>query len=111
MATSEVLDEILALKSIFCNPGEFYLINPSSLEDIEEPQGPISFKIAVKCDPQQDLTSVANSSENDIATSSFTVEMTVSLQPDYPGTLPDISLSCMGMFKKSLSSLKSNLIK
>lgn len=60
MATSEVLDEILALKSIFCNPGEFYLINPSSLEDIEEPQGPISFKIAVKCDPQQDLTSVAN---------------------------------------------------
>lgn len=37
--------------------------------------------------------------------------MTVSLQPDYPGTLPDISLSCMGMFKKSLSSLKSNLIK
>ena len=111
MATSEVLDEILALKSIFCNPGEFYLINPSSLEDIEESQGPISFKIAVKCDPQQDLTSVANSSENDIATSSFTVEMTVSLQPDYPGTLPDISLSCMGMFKKSLSSLKSNLIK
>lgn len=111
MATSEVLDEILALKSIFCNPGEFYLINPSSLEDIEETQGPISFKIAVKCHPEQDLTGVANSSENDIATSSFTVEMTVSLQPDYPGTLPDISLSCMGMFKKSLSSLKSNLIK
>lgn len=110
MATSEVLDEILALKSIFCNPGEFYLINPSSLDDIEETQGPISFKIVVKCHPEQDLTGVANSSENGTATSSFSVEMTVSLQPDYPGTLPDISLSCMGMTKKSLSSLKSNLI-
>ena len=110
MATSEVLDEILALKSIFCNPGEFYLINPSSLEDTEETQGPISFKIAVKCHPEQDLTGVANSSEYDTATSSFALEMTVSLPPDYPGTLPDISLSCMGMTKKSLSSLKSNLI-
>lgn len=110
MATSEVLDEILALKSIFSNPGEFYLINPSSLEDTEETQGPISFKIAVKCYPEQDLTGVANSSENDTATFSFAVEMTVSLPPDYPGTLPDISLSCMGMTKKSLSSLKSNLI-
>ena len=110
MATSEVLNEILALKSIFCNPGEFYLINPSSLDDIEETQGPISFKIVVKCHPEQDLTTVANTSENDIARSSFSVEMTVSLQPDYPGTLPDISLSCMGMTKKSLSSLKTNLI-
>ena len=110
MANSEVLDEVLALKSIFCNPGEFYLINPSSVEDIEETQGPISFKIAVKCHPEQDLTSVANSSESDSATSSFAVEMTVSLKPDYPGTLPDISLSCMGMTKKSLSSLKTNLI-
>ena len=114
MARSEVLDEILVLKSIFCNPEEFHLLNPSSLEAIEESRGPISFKIAIKCTTEQDLNDVANSSQKktlDLATaSSFVVEMTVTLQRSYPSTLPEISLSCAKMTKKNLSSLKENII-
>lgn len=103
MSAPEVLDEILALKSIFCSPGEFHFINPSCLEALEASRGPISFKIGVKC--------TADQWSNDAAKSplSSLVEMTMVLPLDYPQTLPEISLSCADISKKGLSSLRNKL--
>lgn len=113
MAQPEVLDEILALKSIFCNPGEFDLLNPSFLEALEESRGPISFKIAVKCTAEQQPKDGAKSSEKKSSESSivnFVVEMTVTLQLSYPKSLPEISLSCTEMSKKKLFSMRDKMI-
>ena len=111
MADQELVDEILALKSIFCNHGEFNLSTPSSLEDLQEFRGSISFKIAVKCTTEQDSNGVdAKSSEEKTLMITFVVEMTVTLHLSYPRTLPEISLSCAEMSRKSLSSLKDNLL-
>lgn len=101
----EVIDEVSALKSIFCNPGEFNLLSPSSLETLEEARGPISFKIAVNC--STDVASLAGEDQN---TDSFVVEISVTLRPSYPKTLPEISLSCTKMTKKTLFSLRDKLI-
>ena len=103
MYDPEVLDEILALKSIFCNPGEFHFINPSCLEALEASRGPISFKIGVK--------STADQQWNDATKSplSSLVEMTIVLPLDYPQTSPEISLSCADISKKALSSLRNKL--
>lgn len=101
----EVIDEVSALKSIFCNPGEFDLLSPSSLETLEEAGGPISFKIAVNC--STDVASLAGEDQN---TDSFVVEISVTLRPSYPKTLPEISLSCTKMTKKTLLSLRDKLI-
>lgn len=45
----EVFDEILVLKLIFCNLGEFYFINLFCLEVFEGLCGLVFFKICVKC--------------------------------------------------------------
>ncbi|KAL9951934.1 hypothetical protein ACROYT_G044690 [Oculina patagonica] len=101
MTATEVFDEILALKSIFCNPGEFYLISPSSLEELESSTGPISFKIAVKCTAEQESNDATKSLEKtEKNTLCFVVEMTVVIPLNYPQTLPEISLSCTEISKK-----------
>lgn len=111
MTAREVLDEILALKSIFCNPGEFYLISPSSLEALESSTGPISFKIAVKCTAEQESNDASKSLEKtEKNTLCCVVEMTVVLPLNYPQTLPELSLSCTEISKKGLSSLRNKLI-
>lgn len=107
MFAPEVLDEILALKSIFCNPGEFYFINPSSLEALEASRGPISFKIGVKCTEDQESNDATESLEKTLHSS--VVEITIVLPLDYPQTLPEISLSCADISKKGLSSLQTKL--
>ena len=110
MAHPEIVDEIFALKSIFCNPGEFDLLNPSSLEALEESQGPIYFKIAVKCTRNQDANEGAKSCKEDQNMINFVVEMSVTLQLSYPRTLPEISLSCTEMTKKNLCSLRNKMV-
>ena len=110
MAHPEVVNEIFALKSIFCNPGEFDLLNPSSLEALEESQAPIYFKIAVKCTRNQDVNGGAKSCKEDQKMINFGVEMSVTLQLSYPRTLPEISLSCTEMTKKNLSSLREKMM-
>ena len=107
MATPEVLDEILALKSIFCNPGEFHFINPSCLEALEASRGPISFKIGVKCTAAQRSNEDTKSTKK--TSISSVVEMTIVLPLDYPQTSPEISLSCVDISKKGLSSLRDKL--
>lgn len=109
MVATEVLDEILALKSIFCNPGEFDLISPSSLEALEASIRPISFKIAVKCTSGQESNDTTRSLEKN-ALPSYVVEMTVVFPLNYPQTLPEMSLSCAEMSKKGLSSLRNKMI-
>lgn len=108
MTATEVRDEILVLKSIFCNPGEFYLISPSSLEALEASQGPISFRIAVKCAAERESNDAMGSLEKE--TVGCVVEMTVVIPRNYPQTLPEISLSCTEISKKGLSSLRNKLI-
>ncbi|XP_078352976.1 LOW QUALITY PROTEIN: RWD domain-containing protein 3-like [Oculina patagonica] len=111
MTATEVFDEILALKSIFCNPGEFYLISPSSLEELESSTGPISFKIAVKCTAEQESNDATKSLEKtEKNTLCFVVEMTVVIPLNYPQTLPEISLSCTEISKKGVTSLRDKLI-
>ena len=105
MFASEVLDEIMALKSIFCNPKEFRLVNPSSFDALEESAGPISFKISVNCAAGQDLKSAESKSSV-----SLVVEMTVVISLEYPRKLPEISLSCAQMSKKELTSLRNKLM-
>lgn len=107
MSSSEVLDEILALKSIFCNPGEFHFINPSCLEALEASRGPISFKIGVKCTADQRSNDATKSPDNTLLSS--VVEITIVLPLDYPQTSPEISLSCTEISKKGLSSLRNKL--
>ena len=107
MSSSEVLDEILALKSIFCNPGEFHFINPSCLEALEASRGPISFKIGVKCTVDQRSNDATKSPDKTPLSS--VVEITIVLPPDYPQTSPEISLSCADISKKGLSSLRNKL--
>ena len=112
MADPEVVDEIFALKSIFCSPGEFDLLNPSTLEALQESKGPISFKIAVKCTRDQDTSEGANfcNEDKNISLINFVVEMSVTLQLSYPRTLPEVSLSCTEMTKKNLSSLRYKMV-
>lgn len=110
MAHPEVVDEIFALNSIFCNQGEFDLLNPSSLEALEGSQGPISFKIAVKCNSNQDTNEGAKCFKEEQNMISSVVEMSVTLQLSYPRTLPEISLSCTEMTKKNLSSLREKMM-
>ena len=107
MSSSEVLDEILALKSIFCNPGEFHFINPSCLEALEASRGPVSFKICVKCTADELSKDATKSSEKTPLSS--VVEVTIVLPLDYPQTAPEISLSCADISKKGLSSLRNKL--
>ena len=107
MSSSEVLDEILALKSIFCNPGEFHFINPSCLEALEASRGPISFKIGVKCTADQQSNDATKSLEKTPLSS--VVEITIILPLDYPQTSPEISLSCADISKKGLPSLRNKL--
>ena len=107
MFAPEVLDEILALKSIFCNPGEFDFINPASLEALEASRGPISFKIRVKCTADQWSNDATKSLEKTPLSS--VVEITIVLPLDYPQTLPEISLSCADISKTGLSSLRDKL--
>lgn len=107
-ALPEVLDEILALKSIFCTPGEFYLLNPPSLEELESSRGPISFKISVKCAAEQDSNDMESLEKKTLL--SCSVEMTIVLSLNYPQTLPEISLSCAEISKKGLSSLRNKMI-
>ena len=107
MFAPEVLDEILALNSIFCNPGEFDFINPTCLEALEASRGPISFKISVKCTPDQWSNDATKSPEK--TSLSSIVEITIVLPLDYPQILPEISLSCADMSKKGLSSLRDKL--
>ena len=103
MFAPEVLDEVMALKSIFCNPKEFCLVNPSSFDVLEKISGPISFKIFVSCVVGRDF-SEGNSPV------SIVVEMTVVISDEYPQKLPEISLSCAEMSKKDLNSLRKNLL-
>ena len=107
MSSSEVPDEILALKSIFCNPGEFHFINPSCLEALRASRGPISFKIGVKCTADQRSNDATKSLEKTPLSS--VVEITIVLPPDYPQTSPEISLSCADISRKGLSSLRNKL--
>lgn len=107
MFAPEVLDEILALNSIFCNQGEFDFINPTCLEALEVSRGPISFKISIKCIPDQWSNDATKSPEK--TSLSSVVEITIVLPLDYPEILPEISLSCADMSKKGLSSLRDKL--
>ena len=108
MVRPEVVEEILALQSIFCNPGEFLLSIPSSLETIEEYQGAIFFKITVKCSGNEDSNPGLKSSERKGSSVIF-VEMSVMIPPNYPRTVPEISLSCIEMTKKNISLLRDQL--
>ena len=105
MFAPEVLDEVMALKSIFCNPKEFFLVNPTSFDELEESSGPISFKISVSCVAGEDLNTVGNKSPV-----SLVVEMTVVISQEYPRKLPQISLSCAEMSRKDLNSLRKKLL-
>lgn len=109
MVCPEVVEEILALESIFCNPGEFNLLIPSSLETIEEYQGAIFFKVTVKCSGNEDSTLGLKSSETNGSPIFFIVEMSVMIPPNYPRTVPEISLSCTEMTKKNMSLLRDQL--
>lgn len=109
MVRPEVAEEILALESIFCNPGEFNLLIPSSLETIEEYQGAIFFKITVKCSGNEDSELGLKSSGRNGSSNIFVVEMSVMISPNYPRTVPEISLSCTEMTKKNMSLLRDQL--
>ena len=106
MFAPEVLDEILALNSIFCNPGEFDFISPTCLEALEASRGPISFKISVKCTPDQWSNDATKSPEK--TSLSSIVEITIVLPLDYPQILPEISLSCADMSKKDYPLCETN---
>ncbi|XP_068677416.1 RWD domain-containing protein 3-like [Montipora foliosa] len=111
MARSEVVEEISALRSIFCNPGEFDLLTPSSLETLEQYHGDISFKLVVQCSANEDSKPSLKSSESaEGSFNQFNVEMSVTLPPSYPRLVPEISLSCTELTKKNVSLLRDRLV-
>ena len=108
MLDPEVIDEVLALKSIFSNPGEFVLLSPANLEDLSKTKECISFKLNVKCNLEEVNFCWKSYREENLV--SFSVEMTVVLTLKYPNCLPQIALSCTEISRMRLSSLRTDIL-
>ncbi|XP_072033773.1 RWD domain-containing protein 3-like [Amphiura filiformis] len=104
-------DEIIVLKAVFCDEGEFELLsNTASQHSVA------TFRITVKCDQHTDgdcLTAkdaASNLETGENNKDPVTIDITFTLPSSYPETMPDISLATNSLTREACQKLRTDLL-